>query len=72
MQAQGPTSTGDTQVMIGKLMSAQPRLALDVIGHTDPVGSLESNLALSRARAKAVADALSAKCGVRRVERLKQ
>ena len=58
-----PTSDA-TLKEIGKLMAAQPKLTLYVIGHTDSAGALDSNLTLSKARAKAVADALSARYGV--------
>ncbi len=43
---------------IAKLMKNDPALMLYVVGHTDNVGGLESNLALSRRRADAVVQAL--------------
>lgn len=43
------------------LMRQQPALSLDVVGHTDSQGSAPDNLALSRQRAQAVADALVAR-----------
>jgi outer membrane protein OmpA-like peptidoglycan-associated protein len=49
---------------VEKLLKAQPQLALWVVGHTDTVGSLESNLSLSQARAAAVVHALVEKHGV--------
>lgn len=43
-----------------KLLKANPSLRVWVVGHTDSVGSVESNLTLSKARAAAVVAALSA------------
>ena len=42
------------------LMKRFPTLQLEVVGHTDAIGSYEYNLALSQRRAKAVADYLVA------------
>jgi OmpA-OmpF porin, OOP family len=44
-----------------KLLTANPKLKLYVVGHTDGVGGLDSNLDLSRRRAQAVAQWLSGK-----------
>jgi flagellar motor protein MotB len=38
--------------------SGDPRLKVYIVGHSDNQGSLDSNLALSRARAQSVVDAL--------------
>jgi OmpA-OmpF porin, OOP family len=43
---------------ISKLLKAQEQLAVYVVGHTDNVGSLETNLELSQRRAQAVVAAL--------------
>ncbi len=45
---------------IARLMQKFPTLSLEVMGHTDALGSYEYNLALSQRRAKAVADYLQA------------
>jgi outer membrane protein OmpA-like peptidoglycan-associated protein len=49
---------------IAKLLQANPALKVWVVGHTDAVGSPESNMALSNARAAAVTQALTQKNGV--------
>lgn len=49
---------------VQKLMAADPKLKLHVVGHTDNVGMLESNMDLSKRRAVAVVDVLVKKYGV--------
>jgi outer membrane protein OmpA-like peptidoglycan-associated protein len=49
---------------IAKLLAERPDLEIYVVGHTDSVGGLDSNLTLSRSRAQSVVDALSARFGV--------
>jgi len=49
---------------IGKLLQEQSALKLLVVGHTDNVGALASNIDLSRRRADAVVKALSTQYGV--------
>ena len=49
---------------IAKLLQADPKLKLHVVGHTDSVGSLADNLKLSQNRAAAVVQSLVAKHGV--------
>ena len=43
---------------MAKLLQSDPRLEVYIVGHTDNQGAVESNLALSRARAQSVIDAL--------------
>ncbi len=43
---------------IAKLLNAQPSLRLHVVGHTDNVGTLPSNMTLSKQRAEAVVNSL--------------
>jgi outer membrane protein OmpA-like peptidoglycan-associated protein len=45
---------------IAKLLKADPALKVYVVGHTDTVGNVESNLKLSEARAQAVVQSLVA------------
>ena len=49
---------------IAKLLKQDPALKLKVVGHTDMVGSHEANMALSQARAEAVAQALVSQYGI--------
>lgn len=49
---------------IAKLLAQTPGLRLKVVGHTDMVGSAETNLKLSQARAEAVVKALVTQHGV--------
>lgn len=49
---------------IAKLLKADASLKLLVVGHTDNVGSIESNMKLSQARAEAVSKVLTAKHGI--------
>ena len=49
---------------IATLLKNEPGLKLNVVGHTDNVGGLEANLALSRKRADAVVQALVRDHGV--------
>lgn len=50
-----------TLAEIAKLMQSKPALRILVVGHTDGVGSFESNKALSQKRAEAVVASLGAK-----------
>jgi OmpA-OmpF porin, OOP family len=49
---------------ISMLLKNNPTLKLYVVGHTDNVGSLESNLKLSEERARAVVNSLTANFGI--------
>jgi OmpA-OmpF porin, OOP family len=49
---------------VGKLLKADANLKLYVVGHTDNVGALESNMKLSQNRAEAVMEALVKTQGV--------
>lgn len=52
-----PESAGVLAEM-GKFLTAHPDISVYIVGHTDSVGGYEANMALSQARAAAVADAL--------------
>ncbi len=49
---------------IAKLLKREPGLRLHIVGHTDNVGGLESNMGLSRRRAEAVQAALVGSFGI--------
>jgi outer membrane protein OmpA-like peptidoglycan-associated protein len=49
---------------VAKLLQANPAMCVWVVGHTDNVGSAESNLALSNARAAAVVKVLTQQMGI--------
>jgi outer membrane protein OmpA-like peptidoglycan-associated protein len=49
---------------IAKLLKANARLKVAVVGHTDMVGDPAANLKLSQARAQSVVNALTAKYGI--------
>lgn len=49
---------------IAKLLKGDAGLKVNVVGHTDNVGGIDSNMELSRARADAVVQALTSKHGI--------
>jgi OmpA-OmpF porin, OOP family len=49
---------------IAKLLKADAGLKVYVVGHTDNVGSMDSNMKLSQTRAEAVVNALAGKYGI--------
>ena len=49
-----------TLAEMAKLLNGQPQLSVFIVGHTDSQGGFEHNMALSRQRAEAVANALVA------------
>ncbi len=51
---------------LADILKAQPDLTIALVGHTDAVGSLASNISLSRQRAKAVLDRLVSEFGIAR------
>ncbi|MEM8655055.1 MAG: OmpA family protein [Pseudomonadota bacterium] len=60
--AVGTTNLGEGRApeleQIAQLMADRPNLRIAVVGHTDTVGGLEANIAVSRARATAVRNRL--------------
>lgn len=60
--ATGTTDLGEGTApeleQIAQLMERRPNLRIAIVGHTDTVGGLEANIAVSRARASAVRDRL--------------
>ena len=56
--------SGEQLEQMAKVLQAQPRMKVFIVGHTDDQGEFEANLALSQKRAQAVADALAAKYGI--------
>lgn len=54
----------DTLAQMAKMLVAEPKAKVFIVGHTDNTGQLAHNLALSKARAKAVVDALVTKYGI--------
>lgn len=54
----------DQLQQVAQLLKSRPELQLLVVGHTDNVGGLPSNMQLSRARAEAVVQALVSRYGV--------
>ncbi|SDD69705.1 OmpA family protein [Ruegeria marina] len=54
----------DTLGELAQILAADPALNLALVGHTDNVGSLESNIDLSRRRAEAVRDRLVEQYGI--------
>lgn len=49
---------------IAKLLKEQPKLKVFIVGHTDSVGTVDSNLKLSQERARAVVTALTTRHGI--------
>jgi OmpA-OmpF porin, OOP family len=58
-----PDST-PSLVEIGKMLKAKPDLRVYIVGHTDMVADLATNMALSQARAQAVVKALVGQQGI--------
>lgn len=50
--------------VIAEFLRSNPEVNAFIVGHTDSVGALEHNMALSRARAKAVVDTLTSNHGI--------
>jgi OOP family OmpA-OmpF porin len=54
----------DTLEQMASALKNEPGVNVYIVGHTDNQGAVEANLALSRKRAQAVADALSGQYGI--------
>jgi outer membrane protein OmpA-like peptidoglycan-associated protein len=57
-------ASGPALVEIAKLLKANAGLKVCVVGHTDMVGDLATNVTLSQARAQAVVSALVSQHGI--------
>jgi outer membrane protein OmpA-like peptidoglycan-associated protein len=55
-----------TLAEMAKLLNGQPKLSVFIVGHTDSQGAFDHNMALSRQRAEAVANALAAQYRIAR------
>ncbi|GAB4386986.1 OmpA family protein [Albidovulum sp.] len=63
----GATLEGDdysSLALLAAVMKADPAMTVALVGHTDAVGALEANIALSRKRAQAVRDLLVTHYGI--------
>lgn len=56
--------SAETLEQMAKALKNEPALNVYIVGHTDNQGNLDANMALSKKRAQAVADALSTRYGV--------
>ncbi|MEM8978951.1 MAG: OmpA family protein [Pseudomonadota bacterium] len=66
--APGSSRLGDgpfaSLVQLSEYLKRQPRLSVAVVGHTDSVGALTTNIALSKRRARSVRDRLINRYGI--------
>jgi outer membrane protein OmpA-like peptidoglycan-associated protein len=65
-QAELKSESATALAEIAKLLEQQPALQVLIVGHTDNVGKLDYNRALSERRARAVAEALATQHGIAR------
>ena len=56
--------SGPALLEVAKLLASDPALKLWVVGHTDSVGAVDSNMRLSQARAESVVTALTTTHGI--------